>query len=637
MLKNKNKNGGKINKLIIMSLKKNPRLFALLLTGILTLSLYSSSNFNEKFVAPKNYYFFFLMLPLVAFIFIAGIRTKLKFCYKINLLDASVIAYYLYNLFRLLFTENIDLYNIFFIRDSLLVILYLLLKDVVSGYSNDEFKKYFNCLIIGFIILLSINALYGIIQYFSATPHKSKDLIIGGSFGNPGPYTNFIVLLLPFILPIIFKQNSQQKRIRIFSIIAFLLILIALPISKARTSWICFIVSLFVYSIIYFYQFERIQRFLKSIIVKMIFITIILFFTVSSAFYLYHYKKGSSLGRLFIWEITAEMIKDKPVFGQGYNSYEVQHNNYQANYFKTHPEATEKAFYADKASYACNEYLQITSDLGIVGLILFLAITLIALLRIYDKNKVSPEKRIFIIASKVSLITFLVCSLFSYPLRSLPSYILFYIPLAYISSSCEGKSIEIYFSKGFVRIFSFLAIFIFFMFYIDQINKFNAEKTWQKVFIQRKRVNSNEAFEAYQSLYTTLSSNKYFLYNYGAELVAAKKYKEGIEILNEDLDRLNDVDIYTYLGHAYDETQQYKKAEESFTHASNIVPSKFFPKYNLVKLYIKTGREKKADSLAKKILQMRIKVESDMVNSIRKEMSEFLIYRDSINSNNQNH
>jgi len=121
-------------------------------------------------------------------------------------------------------------------------------------------------------------------------------------------------------------------------------------------------------------------------------------------------------------------------------------------------------------------------------------------------------------------------------------------------------------------------------------------------------------------LYPVLSYDPYFLYNYGAVLTLNQEYKQAIEILNKAKLKLNDYDVHFYLGICYKELNLNNKAIYYFTKASLLIPSRFYPKYMLVKIYEKTGNRNKMLELANDILLMNPKVNSDIIMQMKKEM-----------------
>ncbi|MFW6272388.1 MAG: tetratricopeptide repeat protein, partial [bacterium] len=82
--------------------------------------------------------------------------------------------------------------------------------------------------------------------------------------------------------------------------------------------------------------------------------------------------------------------------------------------------------------------------------------------------------------------------------------------------------------------------------------------------------------------------------------------------------------VYTALGDSYKATGQYKNAEEVYSHAWYMNPSRFYPKYLLAKLYDESGQLEKAAIVAGELLAKEVKVESTAVEEIKAEMQQIL-------------
>ena len=129
----------------------------------------------------------------------------------------------------------------------------------------------------------------------------------------------------------------------------------------------------------------------------------------------------------------------------------------------------------------------------------------------------------------------------------------------------------------------------------------------------------------YEKLYSTsLKQTPFFLYNYGAELNYTKKYEKSIEILNECASKFNDYDLQLLLADNYTGIKNYQKSEETIKLASDMIPNRFYPLYQLVKLYQTTGQHDKAIKIANEILVKPIKIPSTTIGAIIYEMKEFL-------------
>ena len=163
------------------------------------------------------------------------------------------------------------------------------------------------------------------------------------------------------------------------------------------------------------------------------------------------------------------------------------------------------------------------------------------------------------------------------------------------------------------------------------MGEYKAQKKWKLAIKKVKSNRIEEGFRDYQKLYNTLSYSPYFMYNYGSELSLAKRYKKSIEIRRKTEGKLNDADFYIYLGNSYSGVNDFDKAIESFKKASYIMPIKFYPKYRLVYLFHQTGRTREAYELAKKLLEMPVKVESPAIDQMLNEMRVF------VNQQSENH
>lgn len=88
---------------------------------------------------------------------------------------------------------------------------------------------------------------------------------------------------------------------------------------------------------------------------------------------LYYWKQDSADGRLLAWQISVEMIADRPVFGWGSDGFDTFYMPYQADYFSRHPNSPFLLL-ADNLSHPFNEFLWFSVQYGIAGLIFLLFI-----------------------------------------------------------------------------------------------------------------------------------------------------------------------------------------------------------------------------------------------------------------------
>ena len=87
---------------------------------------------------------------------------------------------------------------------------------------------------------------------------------------------------------------------------------------------------------------------------------------------MYHLKKDSADGRLLMWKVSTQIIREQQGLGVGVGHFPEAFAEAQASYLK-HASSQEK-WVAGCPEYAFNEYLQIAVELGIFPLLLFLMV-----------------------------------------------------------------------------------------------------------------------------------------------------------------------------------------------------------------------------------------------------------------------
>ena len=289
-----------------------------------------------------------------------------------------------------------------------------------------------NFFIIHFLIITGLTeAIWGLLQLYGLTRSFHSGFKITGTFFNPAPYALYLAVIFPIALGTLLqikelkinnRMAAQQmmpegpmtaagqmtlRITRIFSSVSKFLhsfihsflhyltpsllihkltyyislftvisIILVLPATMNRASWLGVLAGSMVVLNYKFNLFNKAKMYLHNTARKLCAIGIVILVTGLMGAGLYFLKKGSSDGRLFIWEVTTGKITEKPLFGYGAGRFEAEYNNWQAGYFKTHPEDMDgpKGMVAGNTKYCFNEYLEMTSELGLIGLLLFLAV-----------------------------------------------------------------------------------------------------------------------------------------------------------------------------------------------------------------------------------------------------------------------
>ena len=350
------------------------------------------------------------------------------------------------------------------------------------------------------------------------------------------------------------------------------------------------------------------------------------------------------------------MIADHPVTGTGFNGFKANYMDYQARYFENNTD-TEKARVAGDNNYTFNELLQQTAEHGLIGTFLLALIFMLAFsvsksdrksdsmtpshaITVFDATNLKSEGETqshaithsTVIISKTLLLSFLIFSMFSYPVQILPVKTGMALALAFLSGSsrkiCLGRpanninrQVTIFMSKVLVGSVALAAVYFGAGFLEKQTE---ALKDWKYAFTLYGMGAYEQSIAEYEKALPVLRRNGDFLTNYGKALSMAGKHEEAIKVLQEAAKYYPNTVVYTALGDSYKATGKSKKAETAYLHAWHMNPARFYPKYLLAKLYDETGQKVKAAKVARELLEKEIKVESTAIDEIKAEMQKII-------------
>ncbi len=602
-----NKNKQSVNKKILHGL------FCFFITVIMATPLVFNHAFVNEYTRPKQYYFFFVMTISALLLFFGFLFRKKQLFMYIHLPDLFIAGYYVYCVLLIILNNGLIAYNIALLKLTGIIIFYFIAKNFIISFRTQRDISQIGFFVIILMIPGIIEGFTGIIQFIQ---HKDA-LLVHGTFDNTGPFANYMGMLFPVALGYLMLVEKKKRIITVLCYTFILTGLIIIPVSRARTAWIAVFASSLM--ILWFHYQKQLKVLFNTRIKKLIIVLVTLLCIGTSSYLLFNMKKDSALGRLFVWKITTQMIADKPLTGHGFDAYYPVKNKYQANYFAGGAGTEKEKMVAGNIRFAFNDYLQITASTGIIGLVLFLLFIGTSIFP-FSNDKNNPYLLIF----NTGIVALLLMSLFSYPLQRLSTQLNFFFFIAIINAFGHKpvKTIDV---NNTVKIAFSLVIIILLMLLIKmQWEKYQANLKWKELAIKAQSGQRKSVFDDYKRLLPVLSHNPFFLFNYGAELSVAGHYKEGLNILNKAKPLIYDSDVFVYLGNCYLGLQKYKQAEDAYMEAIHLKPYLFIPRYQLVHLYVHRGNNKKAVQMAKEIIALKPKVNTNMIRNIKHEMYAFL-------------
>lgn len=362
--------------------------YLLILMSIAVVLLIQIEHF-KPFVNIKNALFIVSVSILVVF-------SSFFFLFKGKLsINKSII-----NIFVLVYLVwNILSYFIFDYTSKLYLILticYVLLFFLVQLFYTEKTKKYFVYSICLTSILMGV---YGIMQFlgkdipFFINYFGSRFQIgtrVFTTLGNPNLQGGLSVLFLPILIAlVIYSFRRKNLFLRIFSIIGFIGNFLLLLMAQTRGSWIAGFLTIITFAIFFYWKKEL--KFLKKHWLKSLFIVLLFLIIGVTAF---NFLPDSIINpqtvniRMFYYTNTLDMITETPstlLLGRGLGSFSAYYPEFRDK---------RKAFSLGEKSlefrveHPHNEHLEILSDLGLIGYIVFVLIVISSLWLLIKKNDV---------------------------------------------------------------------------------------------------------------------------------------------------------------------------------------------------------------------------------------------------------
>lgn len=434
---------------------------------------------------------------------------------------------------------------------------------------------------IGIGIIQTIVCLF---QYFGILESPDNVFKIIGTFNNPNITAMYIACISPFFV----KNIFSKRRVIISSFClfcsAFVLILI-----NSRTSYLGVLTIL----IIFLIKEPSIRNKINSIPSKIRTLTfcISILLIILGGYCLYHNKQSSADGRLFIWEVSSNMVKKSPISGYGYGMFAKEYNLHQSEYIKNNTiDTTDK----DNARYVYMAYNECINQLiqgGIIGLIFYLAfISFIAFCCL--------KLDCYITACLLSVI---IMGIVNFTIDAIVVWLLFLTVAGYACSKSNITSLVNNKSILFTSIF--IGIIVSSVLLYIQVNRLKAQIKLPLAEKYMEDKNLSEALPILEEIESKIGNYPPYMLLAGRAYILKKNYQEAICRLEKAKVYSSTPDLYLDLAFLYSREKRYEEAKDLLIIAKNMVPSYFRARYALLKVYL-ADKEKRTESimLAQEIL-----------------------------------
>jgi len=439
-----------------------------------------------------------------------------------------------------------------------LIIIFFIYSFLASLMLNKHKQRVIFQAVVLFILWIIL--LFSLFQYFNISTQLTSRIIFM-FVSNQYQLANYLSVIISFLFPLIFYYYRNRVTLTFLLITLFTSVAI-LILLQSMLSFIVLLIGLASIVILVLVD-KRLKVYDRGVVVWLLLIPVfvliigsILFFVLNRGLFRVSYLNDFISFRVLLWKDSLQMAMQNPLFGVG-----------PGNFLIVFPKFVSKELWniiikqgVDSISSPLNDYLQIGSELGVIGIILFL-ILLIRTLIVGIKRYINADhffEKIFLLCNLSGLFSISILMLFS----SVLSYIVFGFFL-FIFIGCLNASEIIFISdkevkekkyKFFVKykVFLFIVLFLFFSVIGGTVNikRIIGELYYQIGEEYYQSGNYNQALINYKLAENYIPHYVYLYRNYGNALKLTRSYSSAIEVYQKHL-KLNPNDFRVYLEIAY--------------------------------------------------------------------------------------
>lgn len=422
-----------------------------------------------------------------------------------------------------------------------------------------------------------IEIIYSIFQLFGTVPDNYQYAYFSGSLNNPAVFGMFMSCCNLICVYYLIKTTGREKKIWGYLTVLFAVFIL---LSNSRAAIMSSCLGTFLILSIEMAQFKAFWGKKKIVCFSIVLIVIAFLF-------LYIYKRDSANGRILIWLVCLDMIKERPLFGWGANGLSLHYMDFQADYLSSHPNSPF-VMLADETTNPFNEILRLSVLFGVPAALLFCSIVTWAI--VYVSKNLRDNKGL--ILGFITL--FIIWCMFSYPLK---------VPFVWLLLLLVFLSIyqNLTFHRSTKLLIPLIVICCACLYGLVHAAFYD----FKRISLQeRANAEFNDQIQKdYEELYKEMSNDASFLYNYGAMLHLYGEYERSLDVFKDCSKYLSDYNMMLLMGDDYQQIGILDSAVTFYNRASQMIPNRYLPLYYQMKLYEDCCETDKARVIAREILR----------------------------------
>lgn len=540
---------------------------------------FPSSFICSDFALHYREYFVLSLSLIFAFLLVLLQNKEKAIC--LNRIDLLVLLCALYML------VDFRCFNVEYFGKIIIVLL------AYFAFRTISIKYLYIC-----FMLITLSSLVQVIYCWLDFVHPWESLDdIEGIFHNTGIWGGFVALCSIFVGG---AGLFLVKRYKMALWLLFMLLIYFTYESDSRAAWMAIILSLLYFLCV---KYEGNVIGIAGVLIGFILFSIVCFPKI------YHLKTESAMGRVYIWKTSLPIINEHFLLGTGQGGFQVHYMKKQAAYLQ---KDTMSRFtrIAGETDNPFNEFIKITVEYGIVGLILFM----ILLYHVFHKN---PNRAFCTIPLKGVLIGILVFAFFSYPFMYVQFQLLFILCLAGISHNYTENvmKLKVLRHTTWIIVLSLIVAFPILRYYYCALR-------WE-CGVNQKTLSDDEKMEEMAVLYPVLKANAAFLTYYAYLYSEREDYVNSVSKWKESLIYKVSYRQYISLGQDLERMGEYDEAEAYWEIASYMIPSRFTPIYLQIKMAMKLKKYEKAHRLITLFMMKDKKVDSPQLERMNENVMKW--------------
>ncbi len=321
---------------------------------------------------------------------------------------------------RALFAKNLKFIAVYFLvieaidnREKMMNVIKIGLISAILVFV-DIFFQYFVTHRDLFHLYPAFKYMWEIVRYGKVLEMTLRRGSPTGPFPFPNDLSAWLLIVLPpaiFISIFGVKDRLHRWGMVIFSVVGLYIFVLA----KARSAWLGFVVAMGSLAVLA-------KKAVAILLIAVFVLGVAILFAKSPALV---FGFSSTQDRAVMWNNGMKIFKAHPIIGNGINTF-----------FNLYKEVRQDEWTGKKGSYAHNCYLQMASDVGLLGLVSFLwfVITIITEAARSLKNTPDPFYHSLTVGLITGLLAFLIHSFFDTNLYSLNLAFLFWISAGFLTA-----------------------------------------------------------------------------------------------------------------------------------------------------------------------------------------------------------